>query len=770
MRRKINVCALAVLWTLSCIMQPAMGQELPKKPLLTLEKVSPLDLVFSGYELNDIKSTNFKNKGVNPSITLRVSDKKEVDITLNKVDILANNYKVTTADPNSRIISRSELAVPYEGKVNGHPESNVRITLENQYLYGYFIYDDKKYYVEPAKKYDKSLSSSTMVVYSANQVKKNSPVSCAAKIEADEVKEKGSNLKMAGSCQVAELAIAIDYSYRQLHGGNVNAINQTISVMNMVAGVYEGSFSDDIRFEIVEHFVSDCPSCDPWSPTTDAQALLDDFTAWGPTGFSVSHDIGQFWSDRDLCGGGNCSVAGLAWIDAVCGTFRYHILEDFTSTAWQLRVLVSHEMGHNFGANHDASGSTTIMAPSVSNNTTTWSSTSVNVINTSIAGFTCFEECVVGSCTELVGISTSDCSIGDPSTYTLTLEVRHGGGGTSSSFDVIVDGQSYTQSWTTSPQTVIINDLVADGEVDNIITIVADDGSDAGCAGSGVYDAPAADCAISIKADFNDCALPQGWNRATTNAFSWNGGDPLVQFEWKIDDATRQFANYDDQGNAGSLKTIDGSCMAYMDDDIINHTLYTGEVTLTTASYDVSSVDTLKLIFDYNFHPFEDGGKGDNSSSFAVDVYDGATWKNVLIDDSSTCPWSNVWQSTCNEYADIDISQFIGADLSVRFRYTDGDDGKWTGMIALDNIEIRGSVEAPADITPPTNNENCPDVIVVNSEAEVGDVYEARDLIMTSGPVNVSLETMFAADETQIEAEFSVEAGTVFTVMNEGCN
>ena len=764
MCRKINLLALAVLWTL-CIVVPAIGQEeLPSKPNFTLQKVSPLDLVFTGYELNDIKSNNFKTKGVNPSISLRLDDKQEVDITFNEVDILADNYKVTLADPSGRSIHRDELALPYEGKVKGHPESSVRITLANQYAYGYFIFDDEKYYVEPATKYDKSLSPSTMVVYSADQVRKNSPISCAAKIEEEEVKEKGSNLKMAGSCQIAELAIAVDYSYRQLHGGNVEAINQTIAVMNMVAGVYEGSFTDDIRFEIVEHFVSDCPTCDPWSTTTSAQGMLDEFTAWGPTGFSATHDIGQFWTDRDLCGDNNCSVAGLAWINALCGTYRYHILEDFTSTAWQLRVLVSHEMGHNFGANHDASGSSTIMAPSVSNNTTTWSSTSVNAINGGISGFTCFEECVVGSCTEIISTATSGCTIGNPSTYTLTMEIRHGGGGTSSSFDVIVDGQSYTQSWLTSPQTVVITGLTADGEENNAISIAADDGSDTGCTGSATYDAPAADCAISIKADFNDCALPQGWNKATTNIYSWNGGDPLVQYDWKFDDATRQFANYDDQGNSGSLKTIDGSCMAYMDDDIINHTLYTGEVTLTSATYDVTGVDTLKLIFDYNFHPFEDGGKGANSSSFSVDVYDGSIWKQVLTDDNSTCPWSNVWQSSCNEYVNIDISQYIGSDLSVRFRYTDGDDGKWTGMIALDNIEISGTVEAPAD------NINCPEVIVVNNEGEVGDMYEARDLIMTSGPVNVSLETMFAADETSIEAGFTVEVGTVFTVMNDGCN
>jgi len=764
MCRKINFLALAVLWAMLVMVQPLTSQELPSRPQLTLEKVSPLDLIFSGYQLNEIKANNLKSKGTNPVISLRLDDKSKVDIVLSQVDILASNYKVSLADPNSLPIHKDDLAIPYEGNVIGDPGSSVRITLENQYVYGYFIYDNEKYYVEPAKKWDKSLSPSMMVVYTAQQVRKDKDVSCAATIEDEEVKEKGTNLKMAGSCQVAELAIAIDYSYRQTYGDNVSAINQTISVMNMVAGVYEGAFTDDIRFEIVEHFVSDCSTCDPWTTSTNANVLLDDFSAWGPTGFSSNHDIGQFWSDRDMCGdNGNCSVAGLAWINAVCGTFRYHILEDFTTTAWQLRVLVSHEMGHNFGANHDASGSGHIMAPSVSTNTTTWSPTSVNVINTAIAGFDCFEECVIGSCSELLSISTSGCSIGNPSTYDLTLEIRHGGGGSSASFDVIVDGQSYTHNWSTSPQTIVIPGLVADGEINNTITIAADDGSDTGCAANGTYDAPTADCAISIKADFNDCVLPNGWTTATTNQFSWNGGDPLVQFEWKFHDAQRQFANYDDQGNASSLKTIDGTCMAYMDDDIINHTLYTGEVTLTTATYDVTGVDTLKLIFDYNFHPFEDGGKGDNSSFFAVDVYDGKTWTNVLMDDNSDCPWSNVWAANCNESVDIDITDYIDPNFSVRFRYSDGDDSKWTGMIALDNIEIRGSVEQPAD------NIDCPEVIVV-SEGELDNTYVARDLVMTSGTVSISQETMFAADETDIEAGFSVTTGSVFTVMSDGCN
>jgi len=369
-------------------------------------------------------------------------------------------------------------------------------------------------------------------------------------------------------------------------------------------------------------------------------------------------------------------------------------------------------------------------------------------------------DCVIGSCSEILTVVPIGCVPGDPSTYTLTLEVRHGGGGSSSNFDVVIDGQRHTQLWSTSPQTVVISGLIADGITGKTITIEADDNSDAGCAGSILFDSPTPDCSISILENFDNCSLPAGWTTASTNVFTWNGGDPLVQYEWKFDDATRQFANYDDGSNASSLLTIDGSCMALMDDDIINHPSYTGIVTMTTDFYDVSDVDRLQLSFDYNFHPFEDGKDQLNDSHFEVEVFNGVEWTQVLFDNDSDCLWTNVWDNGCNTTVELIVTEYINQNFAVRFIYSDGDDESWTGMIALDNIALSGTV------LPSGPCENVITLVAPISETS----YQAGNLITTSGSISISQNLQLSAPNVELEENFSVENNTTLTVDNDGCN
>jgi len=751
-----------------------------------ISTTTTLGEVFGEYGLvKSPKNTQKSNNGTVP-LSITISDGRQVKVELTPATLLASNYEIHLAS-SPYTLKSNQLAKTYYGQVKGSKNSAVRLTIQGDFIYGYIEVDDIKNYIEPAYRYDSSLEKDLLITYRADQVKKIKKIKCASDFEAEQGKKVRSQVKSAGTCQLVDMAIGLDWSYVQDHGGETGAINQSIAVMNMVAGSYEGAFADDIRFEIVEHFVSDCSSCDPWTSSTNANVLLDAFTSWGPSGFSNTHDVGMLWSNRNFCdNSGVCDVAGLAWVGALCTGQRYLILEDFTTTSWQLRVLVAHELGHMFGASHDASGSSHIMAPSITTNTETWSSTSVNTINADLPSYTCLVDCVIGSCSEIASISVSGCQPGNPSTYNLTMEVRHGGGGGSSSFDVIIDGNSYTQSWTTSPQIVTIPGLTADGVKAKNISISASDNSDTGCSGSFSFDAPSADCSVSIVENFDNCTLPSGWTAASTNIYSWNGGDPLVQYEWKFDDATRYFANYDDQSNASSLKTIDGTCMAFMDDDIINHDLYTGVVTLTTDNYDVSGVDELRLKFDYNFHPFEDGGKGENSSYFEVEVYNGSSWTRVLYDDNSDCSWFDVWGTSCITAADIDVTAHINAEFSIRFIYSDGNNAKWAGMIALDNLEVAGTLDPPAascddgirngtetavdcggSCTPCSNP--CEDVVMV-SEPITKDIYEARTLIMTSGTIQLNQNSMFMSDNTEVDTEFEVPQGTELTIVNDGCN
>ena len=781
MKRLTPILSVLVVCILS--IESVTGQiptiEITKKK----HQSSLLSDYFEDYSL--LRSKNLKSLSTAQieALNIQITNDQLFEIILIPSDLLSQDFKISLAEPE--LLDRSEIATPYFGFLKNDPESQVRLTIQDGAISGYIKTIEEQIFIEPATGLDKSLESDLMVIYRPSDVKENAPISCAAKSYSRKKKETSGFLKSAGGCRIYEIAIATDYSYRQALGGTQQAINQTIAIMNMVAGDYEGAFVDDVRFEIVEHYISNCSTCDPWSTTTNANALLNNFTNWGPSGFSVNHDIGQFWTARDICGDTGCGVAGLAWIDAVCGTWRYHILEHFSGVNWQMRLLVSHEMGHNFGSGHDG-GTGYIMGPSILVNTSEWSNNSKTQVNNALAGFNCFENCVIGSCTEIISVNTTNCTPGNPSTYDLVLEIRHGGGGSAASFNVNVNGQSFNQSWQSSPQTVIINGLVADETFGNTVSISASDGSDSGCAGSATYDEPSTECDFLASENFNDCTIPSGWTESSTNIYIWNGGDPLLQYEWKFDDASRYFGNYGNGSNATSLKTIDGTCMAVMDDDIINHSYYTGEVILNTPFYDMSDYDTVQLSFDYNFHPFEDGGKGQNESFFRVEVYDGTNWHSVLTDSDSNCDWFDVWPNACTNFVELDLSNYKNSTFRIRFIYNDGSNGKWTGMVALDNVKIRGTVEMTQE---PTCNDgiqngdetgvdcggsctpcgDCESVVQIN-EANPSGLIEARDMIETMTSIQITSNTTFSADNTSIYNEFAVGQGIEFTISGDGCN
>ncbi|MBK8425764.1 MAG: hypothetical protein IPL27_07185 [Lewinellaceae bacterium] len=188
------------------------------------------------------------------------------------------------------------------------------------------------------------------------------------------------------ACYQLDLAIASDRSMYDKYGSSVtNVQNHNIGVINNVEGDYSGEFNHDIQFNIVTQVV--ISGTDPWSNTTVAGDLLDEFRDWGNSGgFGMQFDLGEMWTNRNFDG----STIGIAWEGAVCTSFRYHLLQDFTSNSQQLRCMTSHEIGHNFSCGHDPENGSScppnfIMCPFVST-TSNWSTTSRNEVNSFLVG------------------------------------------------------------------------------------------------------------------------------------------------------------------------------------------------------------------------------------------------------------------------------------------------------------------------------------------------------------------------------------------------
>ncbi|MBL7745539.1 MAG: T9SS type A sorting domain-containing protein [Chitinophagaceae bacterium] len=319
-------------------------------------------------------------------------------------DILSKDYRLVINGQEGKIIMPRPACMTYAGFLSDVAKSKVRLTLDKDIIYGIVKSGETEYFIEPLRYFDKQAPLDVYVVYDTKDVKSDPGLTCGVK----ETEHRGNFFQrvMAGTnCVQTRLAIASDESMFLRYGSALAVQTHNIGVMNNVIWDYvNAQFNDNIEFTIVTQNISTSAATDQLSPAytgTNSNTILPNFRTWGQAGnFGVTYDLAQFWTtrniDNDGAGGGSGTI-GLAYVGAVCGTFRYHILEDFTGSnptgsGYLLRVLTSHEIGHNFNCSHDGAGSGFIMAPSVGN-TSTWSAASVSSVDAFSPGLGCLSAC-----------------------------------------------------------------------------------------------------------------------------------------------------------------------------------------------------------------------------------------------------------------------------------------------------------------------------------------------------------------------------------------
>lgn len=309
-------------------------------------------------------------------------------------DIFDPNYKIHYQGINDEYDVQPSV-IPYKGVANNNQDI-LRLTLGKDFFYGYVEQNGEKIYIEPLWYSNPAFDKDLFLVYNETAViKDNLTGTCGTSAESimgDHVSEKIETAENISACYQLDLAIASDASMLTKYGsvGSVQAHN--IGVINDVEGDYTGSFTHDIHFNIVIQFIS---AADPWGSNANAGTYLGNFRAWGNNGgFGISYDLAEMWTNIDFTG----STIGIAYVPGLCTSNKYHCLQDFSSNADFLRCMTSHEIGHNFGCQHDAAGSQTIMAPSVSA-ATSWSAASTSSINSytnSMITNGCLTPCITG--------------------------------------------------------------------------------------------------------------------------------------------------------------------------------------------------------------------------------------------------------------------------------------------------------------------------------------------------------------------------------------
>ena len=326
------------------------------------------------------------------NISLKIDDNETWPMELVPQTTLVNSMKITLASGED--LTDDIHVYPYAGNILNANSSDVRLTVAEDFVYGYIQDPEFNRFIEPLHTVIKTAPKGLYLVYDGDDVIFPEESVCASSHTAAKTKEMEGSMKSVGLCFEVEVSVASDWLMFDSYNEDVAALTaHNVGVMNNVQNNYDDEFDDEIFFVLVEQWISNCSTCDPWTNSTAAGTLLNSFRSWGPSGFNQTHDVGQLWTNRNLDG----STIGIAFVGVVCTGSRYQVLEDFSNNANLKRVMVAHELGHNFDAvqsatGHDAVGSPFIMAPTVQN-TATWSVASIGDIEAHYLSRTCLAAC-----------------------------------------------------------------------------------------------------------------------------------------------------------------------------------------------------------------------------------------------------------------------------------------------------------------------------------------------------------------------------------------
>ena len=403
MKTKTRIMRKYYIFFFLLIATQLSGQKQHFKGVANLDYASQaLDKQFTEYQVIDFSTEGLKKevfkRDYQDVFVLEFSKKHKWEIFLYENEIRSKNYTVKVNNEQGEFEVAPSAVKTFSGILNNSRGEKVSLTIGKDFIYGFITENGTRYFIEPASYFDTKAKKNQFVVYSEKDVIPSKDNKCGVTDlqehahDHEHSEENVTSDRSSQACYEVELAIGSDYKMFQKYGDQAGVENHNIGIMNNVNTDYDDSFNEEIKFKIVTQYISTCNSCDPWSATTDPFQLLPDFQNWGNGGgFGITFDLGQLMTARDF-NGGTIGLASTA--EVACTNSKYHTVQDFTSNGSLIRVVVSHEIGHNFAYVHDAGGSPFIMAPAVQN-TNTWSVPSQDRINITIANKigSCFSAC-----------------------------------------------------------------------------------------------------------------------------------------------------------------------------------------------------------------------------------------------------------------------------------------------------------------------------------------------------------------------------------------
>ena len=286
----------------------------------------------------------------------------------------------------------------YRGKLADNPDSWARIVVFDGMPSG-IIWDGAEMFAVEAPG-DSVLAIDSPIIYRlADAYITPGTMSCGVDSlsgnAAAVVKELNTSFKTAvarapGAISEILMSVIGDYEFTSLKGGDVQAEAALTARFNNI----DGYFSEQVGVQLnVQLFETHSDPMDPFADTLVASDYLDFLSLYREqTAAHNTYGLTHLYTGRDLVS----PTVGIAWRGLLCDDYFSAGLSEGRDSATIDSLIAAHEIGHNFGAEHDGQAGSVcetvvgqfIMSPSVSG-VETFSDCSIGVMQDEAAGAQC---------------------------------------------------------------------------------------------------------------------------------------------------------------------------------------------------------------------------------------------------------------------------------------------------------------------------------------------------------------------------------------------
>ncbi len=267
---------------------------------------------------------------------------KKLDVNLQRVNVLADDFKVTvqTGDIHNTLSYSPNLF--YRGAISGEKDAMIAINFFQESITGVLSLNGENYNIGQFG------TDGTYVLYQERNLNASNPFACSTEDMKEMIVTRTGNAG-ARSTNTVEVYVECDYELFKANGSSIeNTINFTTGLFNVVSAIYA---IDDIDVQLSE--VKVWSTADAY-PTTSAKAARDAFgrALNGDFNGDVAHLLSNYKINGTVPNGGSANIDALCDKEKAVGytniTTNY---KDFPTYSWTA-YAVTHEIGHNLGSPH----------------------------------------------------------------------------------------------------------------------------------------------------------------------------------------------------------------------------------------------------------------------------------------------------------------------------------------------------------------------------------------------------------------------------------